>query len=51
MGDKKPKRLCKLASSGKIDKIAKLAKGANYICTKCGRAAAKAENLCKPQKI
>ena len=41
----------KLAAKGKIDKAAKLAKGAKFICRKCARAAASEEHLCAPQKI
>ena len=45
------KHLCKLFRKRKIKKIAELAKGANYVCRKCGRAAADRDNLCKPRKI
>ena len=51
MAGKKTEKLCKLVDKGKMNKVAKLAKGANYICGKCGRAAADEANLCKPVKI
>jgi len=44
-------KMCKLADKGKIKKAAELAKGAKFICTKCARAAASEENLCKPKKL
>jgi hypothetical protein len=28
-----------------------LVKNAKYICNECGRAAAKAENLCAPERL
>jgi len=31
--------------------VAQLAAGAKYLCHKCGRASARAENLCKPEKL
>jgi rubrerythrin len=43
--------LCELASKKQMNKIADLAKGAKYICHFCGRAAAKAENLCEAVEI
>ena len=43
--------LCSLVSKGEMKAVAQLAKGAKFICTKCGRAAAKADNLCKPEKL
>ena len=45
------RKMCKLAEKGKIKKAAELAKGAKFICTKCARAAADKEHLCKPQKL
>ncbi|MFC1714584.1 hypothetical protein ACFL6S_13035 [Candidatus Poribacteria bacterium] len=51
MAKKKSKSLCKLVSKGKMDQVAKLAKGAKYICLSCGRAAADNANLCKPSRI
>ena len=44
-------KMCKLASKGKTSKAAALAKGAKHICKNCCRAAAKEDNLCKPEKI
>jgi hypothetical protein len=34
-----------------IAKIKALVKGAKFVCTSCGRAAANAENLCCPEAI
>jgi predicted SprT family Zn-dependent metalloprotease len=34
-----------------IAKIKALVKGAKYVCTACGRAAANARNLCAPEAI
>lgn len=43
--------LCELVSNRKMDKAAGLSKGAKYICHICGRAAAKARNLCEAIEI
>lgn len=43
--------MCELASKKRMDKMADLAKGAKYLCHFCGRAAAKAENLCEPVEM
>jgi hypothetical protein len=43
--------LCHLVSERKMDQVAELAKGAEYLCHICGRAAAKAANLCEPVEI
>ena len=43
--------LCSLAEKGEMKAVAQLAKGAKFLCEKCGRAAAKADNLCKPVKL
>jgi rubrerythrin len=43
--------LCELVANRKMDMVADLAQGARYICNICGRAAAKAENLCEPVEI
>jgi hypothetical protein len=40
--------LCELTTKRKMDKVARLAKNAQYMCHICGRAAAKAANLCEP---
>jgi len=48
------KTLCELTSrSGKIDlkKLRPLVEDARFICAECGRAAAKAKNLCSPKKL
>jgi hypothetical protein len=43
--------LCALVAKREMDKVATLAAGAKYVCHVCGRAAAKATNLCEPVKI
>ncbi|MFP4058318.1 MAG: hypothetical protein ACLF0G_15735 [Candidatus Brocadiia bacterium] len=43
--------LCELVSKRQMDKVASLSKGAKFVCHICGRAAAKAENLCEPVEI
>jgi hypothetical protein len=43
--------LCDLTAKRKMDQVAKLAKGAKYVCHICGRAAAKASNLCEAVEI
>ena len=43
--------LCELVSKRQMDKVATLSKGAKYVCHICGRAAAKASNLCEPVEI
>ena len=45
------KHLCSLVSRREMDTVATLAKGANYVCHICGRAAAKPDNLCEPVEI
>jgi len=45
------KHLCALVHARKMDLVAGYAKDARYICHICGRAAAKAENLCEAVKI
>jgi len=42
--------LCDLAISGTVtlDQMKALVKDAKFICNKCGRVAAKEENLCQP---
>ena len=40
--------LCSLAMRKQMLTLARLAKNAQYICALCGRAAAKAENVCSP---
>jgi hypothetical protein len=44
------KHLCKMVvgDQADIEEIKPLVRNAKYICTSCGRAAAKAENLCSP---
>jgi len=43
--------LCTLVAKREMNKVATLSKGANYLCHICGRAAAKAKNLCEPVEI
>jgi len=43
--------LCELVQHRKMDRVATLAKGAKFVCHICGRAAAKANNLCEPVEI
>lgn len=45
------RHLCELTAKRNMAQVAKYAKGAKYMCHICGRAAAKAENLCEPVKI
>lgn len=49
------KHLCHLAAQesfkSSFGDYKKLAKGARYICTGCGRTATHPENLCAPQKL
>ena len=45
------KHLCDLVAKRKMAEVAKLSGGAKYVCHICGRAAAKAGNLCEPVKI
>jgi hypothetical protein len=33
------------------DYFKRLVKGARFFCRKCGRAAAKGQNLCEPEKL
>ena len=44
------KHLCALAEQGHItlDEMKKLIRDPKFICKKCGRVAAKEENLCEP---
>jgi hypothetical protein len=47
--------LCYLVTDGDLKpgtpEYKKLVKKAKYVCTGCGRAAARPENLCAPEKI
>ena len=45
------RHLCDLVAKRQMDKVAGLSKGAKYLCHICGRAAAKAGNLCEPIAI
>ncbi|RJP74449.1 MAG: hypothetical protein C4532_02590 [Candidatus Abyssobacteria bacterium SURF_17] len=39
--------LCELTAKRQMEKVGKLAKNAQYVCHICGRASAKAANLCE----
>ena len=43
--------LCELTVKRQMDKVGRLAKNARYVCHICGRAAAKASNLCEPVEL
>jgi hypothetical protein len=43
--------LCDLVARRKMAQVARLTRGAKYVCHICGRGAAKAENLCEPVEI
>ncbi len=43
--------MCELVAKRRMAEVARLSKGANYVCHICGRAAAKASNLCEPVEI
>lgn len=46
------KHLCAMVeANGLTDKMKPLIKNAKYVCVCCGRAAAKAENLCSPELL
>ena len=43
--------MCFLVAKRQMDKVASLSKDAKYVCHICGRAAAKAANLCEAVEI
>jgi hypothetical protein len=43
--------LCDLVAKRKMAEVARLTKGAKYVCHICGRGAAKSTNLCEPIEI
>ena len=43
--------LCVLVAKRQMTRAAKLSKNAKFICHICGRAAARAANLCEPVEI
>ncbi len=45
------KHMCTLMKEQKFEELKRLARGAQYLCMNCGRAASKAEHLCKPERI
>lgn len=48
---KKCQHLCKLAKREDFEQLRALVKGAEFICTKCGRAAREPDNLCEPSRL
>jgi hypothetical protein len=45
------RHMCELVTKRQMAQVAKLSKGAKYVCHICGRAAAKPGNLCEPVKL
>jgi hypothetical protein len=45
------RHMCELVRARRMNEAASAAKGAKYLCHICGRAAAKAGNLCEPVEI
>jgi hypothetical protein len=43
--------LCELVAKRQMNQVAELSAGAKYVCYICGRAAARAVNLCEPVEI
>ncbi len=43
--------LCELVAKRRMAEVARLSKGAQFVCHICGRAAASAENLCEPVEL
>ena len=43
--------LCELTAKRQMDRVGRLAKNAQYVCHICGRAAARASNLCEPVEL
>jgi len=43
--------LCDLVAKRKMAEVARLTRGAKYVCHICGRGAAKSTNLCEPIEI
>ncbi len=43
--------MCDLVAKRKMAQVARLVRGAKYVCHICGRAAGKAANLCEPVEI
>lgn len=43
--------LCELVNKRQMAKVARAAKGADYLCHICGRAASKGSSLCEPVEI
>ena len=45
------RHLCELVAKRDMAAVAKLSKGAKYMCHVCGRASAKASSVCDPVKL
>ena len=45
------RHLCKIAKNSAPDAVREIIKNARYFCSKCGRSAHNADNLCKPLEI
>jgi hypothetical protein len=43
--------ICSLMGCDGVEAVARLVADARFVCTRCGRAANKKKNLCKPSKI
>jgi len=49
--DLKDTVLCKAVKDAQVKDLIPLVRDANFICEKCGRAAASKKNLCSPKKL
>ena len=43
--------LCKIVTRDEFDRVREIVKDVRYYCKRCGRAAHKEENLCRPSRI
>ncbi len=43
--------LCKIVTRQEFDRVREIVRDAIYYCKKCGRAAHKEDNLCRPARI
>ncbi|NCO42765.1 MAG: hypothetical protein COZ06_24270 [Armatimonadetes bacterium CG_4_10_14_3_um_filter_66_18] len=50
-GRAKAGKICGLAAKGKVKKMAKKAKGAAYLCERCGYVSADQGDLCRPLEL
>ena len=51
VADEHQQHLCVLVEARQMQTVADLARDGKYICGRCGRVAAKPENLCEPVKL